>query len=68
MVLCSVCSEPFWPTGRWRDDTCTWCFQANFAASQELRVQEEGVPLTPRQQAALVRIHEAQARNAQEDT
>jgi hypothetical protein len=67
MLRCGICGDDYWPTGRWRADVCAGCFDMNFAASQELRV-EESVPLTPRQRAALVRIHEVQARHAEEDT
>jgi hypothetical protein len=66
MLRCSVCGDDYWPSGRWRADVCQACFDMNFAASQELRV-EESVPLTPRQRAALVRIHEGHTRNAEED-
>jgi hypothetical protein len=49
MLICSVCSEPFWPTGRWRDDTWEACYDMNFAASQELRVHDGPVTDTMRE-------------------
>jgi hypothetical protein len=66
MLRCGVCGDDYWPTGRWRADVCQTCFDMNFAASQELRV-EESVPLTPRQRAALVRLHEGQSRQEDAD-
>jgi hypothetical protein len=50
MITCTVCSEEYWPTGRWRDDICPGCFDANFAASQELRVED--APVTDAQREA----------------
>jgi hypothetical protein len=66
MIQCSICGEDYWPSGRWRADVCQPCFDSNCAGSQELRV-EESVPLTPRQRAALVRIHEVQSRQEDAD-
>jgi hypothetical protein len=64
MVICSVCGVEFIPIGRWKDDWCSDC-AVNFAASQELRV-EEAVSLTPRERAAIELLQRAQARR--EDT
>jgi len=61
-IVCAVCGELYWPTGRWREDVCQPCFTINFAASQELRLHEESVPLTPRQRAALELMHTATPR------
>jgi hypothetical protein len=50
MITCSICGDPYHPTDRWRDDICTPCFAANFAASQELRVED--APLSDAQREA----------------
>jgi hypothetical protein len=63
MVICTVCGDAYWPTARWREDICDPCFQDNFRASDELRVQGEveiggSLTLTPRQVQAMRRIAE----------
>jgi hypothetical protein len=50
MVICTVCGDAYLPRGRWRDDTCDPCFTQNFAASQELRLQD--APVTDAQREA----------------
>jgi hypothetical protein len=60
-LRCSVCGESFLSTGRWREEWCTDCWAFNFKDAQELRVHED-VPLTPRQQDAMLRLAVAQAR------
>jgi len=60
-IVCAVCGELYWPTGRWREDVCQPCFTINFAASQELRLHEESVPLTPREWAAMELLQRVQA-------
>ena len=68
MLTCTICNDDYWPTGRWREDICPGCFEANFAASQELRVQEDAAALQEtRRQIALLHIQTAQARRAEED-
>jgi hypothetical protein len=66
MIICTVCGEPFWPTGRWRGDVCPWCNDANFAASQELHVHDAAAPLTPRERAALELLQRVQDRREDE--
>jgi hypothetical protein len=53
MITCTVCGEAYWPTGRWREDLCDPCYAANFAASQELRVQH--APVTDAQRLDAIR-------------
>jgi len=39
-MICAICGETYRPEGRWREDICQGCFDANFAASQELCVHD----------------------------
>jgi hypothetical protein len=50
MITCGVCGDAYWPAGRWREDICATCFAMNFAASQELRVED--APVTDAQREA----------------
>jgi predicted nucleic acid-binding Zn-ribbon protein len=64
-LRCTVCGCAFFPPGTWHEDWCPDCHTRNFAASQELRLHDEGQPLTDRQRAAHARIAVAHAREAE---
>lgn len=71
-LTCTVCGEPYLPSGRWQDDTCPECFRENFQHSDELRVQGEVEPggsltLTPRQVQAMRRIAARHQQDGEEE-
>jgi hypothetical protein len=65
MLVCVVCGCAYLPWDRPRDETCKDCWRLNFKDSQELRVHDEGAPLTEGQRGALLRLATAHAREAE---
>ena len=61
MLVCTICSLPFWPTGRWHHDWCEDCHGVNFHGAHDwwLYAPDPSVQaLTPRQGPARRRAAE----------
>jgi hypothetical protein len=76
MLVCTVCSEAYHPSGHWPADRCQTCHALNFAEGLEGRLHDELAParaaleayvtqpVTERQRSALIRMHERWAEEA----